>query len=151
LLSSERCPNCKELNDKTRETCYKCGFRLSEKKRLEDAERERKAKAQERETLKAEMMDEIKAEMMDELKQELLEALAKNELKKKQDDLTDEQIDELSELENQEEVKAYAVKAYESIPKGLYGSLKGLEMTPEEREEIPENEEDIIKRILNKK
>jgi integrase/recombinase XerD len=35
LLSTERCPRCKEINGKNREICFKCGLPLSEKARKE--------------------------------------------------------------------------------------------------------------------
>jgi integrase/recombinase XerD len=35
LLATERCPRCKELNDKSRDLCFKCGLPLSEKARKE--------------------------------------------------------------------------------------------------------------------
>ena len=42
LLATERCQRCKELNDKNREVCYKCGLPLSEGARLQAEEEERK-------------------------------------------------------------------------------------------------------------
>lgn len=44
LLATERCPRCKEINDKNRELCFKCGLPLSEKSRRDELEIERKAK-----------------------------------------------------------------------------------------------------------
>jgi integrase/recombinase XerD len=51
LLATERCPRCKEINDKNRELCFKCGLPLSEKARREELEDEKKAKEEEQQAI----------------------------------------------------------------------------------------------------
>lgn len=67
LLSSERCPRCKELNDKNRELCFKCGLPLSEKMRKEVEEAERKQKEEDN----AELIKRAKSEFLTELMKDL--------------------------------------------------------------------------------
>lgn len=127
LLSNERCPRCREINDRNRDTCFKCGLPLCEKVRLEELENERKAEEEKIQALKSELMKEI------------LEALATNETKKiefSREPLTEDQIDTLNKPENQ--------ILDISIPSGLHD----LEISPDE---IPEEESVIVERIFNKK
>jgi integrase/recombinase XerD len=59
LFSSERCPRCKELNDKTREICFKCGLPLSEKTRKEEEEAKKKAEDERLAKIKGELKEEL--------------------------------------------------------------------------------------------
>ena len=60
LLSSERCPRCKELNDRNRELCFKCGLPLSEKMRKEEEAAENKAK----EEAEAKLVEKLRVELL---------------------------------------------------------------------------------------
>jgi integrase/recombinase XerD len=69
LLATERCPRCRELNDKNRELCFKCGLPLSEKARIEELEAEKKAEAERMKKLKSEIQDDLFKGMVDAIKE----------------------------------------------------------------------------------
>lgn len=87
LLSSERCPRCKELNDRNREFCFKCGLPLSEKMRKEEEAAEKKAK----EEAEAQLFEKVRVEVLNSiyggidnnmrLQKKLMERLVANNMK----------------------------------------------------------------------
>jgi integrase/recombinase XerD len=118
LLATERCANCKELNDKSKELCWKCGVPLSE-------------------TVKQKQEEKHDAELIERVKKEILEALAANEKKKIEfvrEPLTDEQSDILNKPGNQ--------FSHEIVSDGI---LHDIEVSPED---IPEKEIDVVNRVL---